>query len=55
MKALSPLEKLSSGFAHVENSSGATVKSVQSINIGDKLKLSLKDGTVLTEVIEVNE
>lgn len=55
MKALSPLEKLSSGYAHVENSSGATVKSVQNINIGDKLKLSLKDGTVLTEVIEVNE
>ena len=55
MRAISPLEKLSSGFAHVADSDGNTIKSVKAVNTKDKLKLTFKDGTILAEVTGINE
>ena len=53
LKALSPLEKLSKGFAYVEDSDGHAVKSAKDVSSGKELMLNLSDGVVKTKVTEV--
>ncbi|MBR5766997.1 MAG: exodeoxyribonuclease VII large subunit [Lachnospiraceae bacterium] len=53
LEALSPLKRLSSGFAFVQDDKGRALKSVKDINVSDELKLSLKDGELITEVKKV--
>ena len=55
MKALSPLERLNSGFALVEKSDGNVVKAISDVNEGDVLKLHLKDGELESKVIRKRE
>lgn len=45
MKGLSPLEKLSGGYAYVENDSGRRVTSVTTLQKGEQLSLYFRDGT----------
>lgn len=50
MKGLSPLEKLSQGYAFVEDERGRVVNDVTSVGNKDMLHLYVKNGTILAEV-----
>ena len=52
MKGLSPLEKLSKGYAYAR-SNGKPLKSVNNIKTGDEISLFLKDGEVTTVVKDI--
>ncbi len=52
LKGLSPLEKLSTGYAFVSDFTGKTVKDIDQIQIGDCLEVSMQNGTVKAEVKE---
>ncbi len=52
MKGLSPLSRISSGYAYIAESSGMAVKSVQQVKEGDTLTISLKDGVILATVTQ---
>lgn len=45
MKGLSPLDKLSGGYAYVENDAGQRVTSVTTLQTGQQLSLYFRDGT----------
>ena len=50
--ALSPLSTLSRGYSVAEKNN-VVVKSANELSIGDRLTLIMKDGTALTEVLEI--
>ena len=53
MDALSPLKRLSSGYVFAETPDGSPLTSIERINRGDEIRLSLKDGragAVITEI-----
>ncbi|MCR5357888.1 MAG: exodeoxyribonuclease VII large subunit [Lachnospiraceae bacterium] len=50
LEALSPLKRLSSGYAFVQDKNGRVIKSVKDAGVSDELKLSLRDGELITEV-----
>lgn len=54
LKGLSPLEKLSQGYSHVSDEDGKTVYDVGSVKKSDKLTIHVQNGSILTEVLEVN-
>ena len=53
LKGLSPLERLSQGYSYVTDENGKPLKSVKTVEIGDELQVSVKDGTVLSRVTEI--
>ena len=53
--ALDPLLPLQRGYAMVQDTEGRQVSSVAAIGLGDVLYIALKNGTVTTEVKELNE
>lgn len=53
LNGLSPLEKISKGFAYVSNEKGKPVQSVEQINIGENLTLVVHDGTIDAEIKEI--
>ncbi len=55
MKGLSPLNKMSTGFAYVSDEAGKMVKDVKKVKKGDKLTLRLSNGRISTQVTEVEE
>lgn len=50
MKGLSPLEKLNSGFSYVENEAGKNIRSLEQLQIGENVRIRMRDGTVSAEV-----
>lgn len=44
MKGLSPLEKLSSGYAYLTDASGKNIRSVEQVSVDMKLRVQLVDG-----------
>ena len=46
LKGLSPLEKLSQGYAYVENSSGANVRTVSNVKQGEQITVYVTDGRI---------
>ncbi|MCR5233706.1 MAG: exodeoxyribonuclease VII large subunit [Lachnospiraceae bacterium] len=50
LESLSPLKRLTGGYSFVEDETGRPVRSVEQINEGDELTLSLRDGRVKTRV-----
>ncbi|MGN0425860.1 MAG: exodeoxyribonuclease VII large subunit [Acetatifactor sp.] len=44
MKGLSPLEKLSSGYAYITDASGKNIRSVEQVSVDMKLRVQLADG-----------
>lgn len=50
LKGLSPLEKLSQGYAYVENSSGANVRTVSNVKQGEQITVYVTDGRIRAEV-----
>jgi len=52
LKGISPLEKLSKGYAFAEDDSGKPVKSIENVKIDNIVTLYLQDGSVKTKVID---
>lgn len=50
MKGLSPLEKLSQGYAFVENEQGKVIHDISQVREKDLLQIYVKNGTILAEV-----
>lgn len=53
LKGLSPMQKLSGGYAYVETDSGERVSSVKSLRTGSHLYMHMKDGRVRVQVEEI--
>lgn len=52
MKGLSPLQKLSSGYSHVTDEQGKTIRSVQEIRAGQMVTIQVTDGRIRAQVTE---
>ena len=50
MKAVSPLEKLNSGFSYVEDTDGKNIRSVTQVEAGERLRIRVSDGVIDTRV-----
>ena len=55
MKAVSPLEKLNSGFSYVEDTDGKNIRSVAQVHEGDSLRIRVSDGVIDTKVEQVQQ
>lgn len=55
MKRLSPLERLSGGYAFVSKSDGKPVRKISDVQEKDRMQIYLKDGMIEAEVISVKE
>ena len=55
LKGLSPLEKLSQGYAYVENSSGANVRTVSNVKQGEQITVYVTNGRIRAEVTGVEK
>ncbi len=55
LDAMSPLKVLSRGYAMAQLEDGALLRSVKQINPGDRAVISLGDGTLETQILEVKE
>ena len=53
LHGVSPLEKLGQGYSYIENQSGKNVTSVKDIHKGELITVTVKDGTIISEVQEV--
>lgn len=54
-EGLSPLKRLNQGFSYVENEAGANISSIRKVRAGDRLKITVSDGTIDTVVTQVRE
>lgn len=52
---LSPLKKLNQGFSYVADESGKNVHSVSMVSAGDKLTISVTDGTIDAKVCSIRK
>ena len=55
MKRLSPLERLSGGYAFVSRSDGKSIRKINDVQRKDRIKIYLKDGMIEAEVTSVKE
>lgn len=55
MKRLSPLERLSGGYAFVSKSDGKPIRGIGDVQEKDRMQIYLKDGMIEAEVISVKE
>ena len=55
LKGLSPLEKLSQGYAYVENSSWANVRTVSIVKQGEQITVYVTEGRIRAEVTGVDK
>ncbi len=55
LHGLSPLVKLSSGYAHVADSSHKTIKSVKNVAVNDTVTISVTDGVIESVVTKIRE
>ena len=51
LKALSPLDKLQSGFSYVADTDGNNIRSIKNVSPGDKLEINVADGVIGAEVV----
>ena len=51
LKALSPLDKLQSGFSYVSDMDGKNVRSIKDVAAGDKIEINVADGIIGAEVV----
>lgn len=52
MKGLSPLDKLSQGYAYASDACGKTISSVEQVAVGEEISVYVKDGRLLACVTE---
>lgn len=55
LKGLSPLDKLSQGYAYVENGNGSVVNDVHHVKTGELIKIYVKNGTIAARTEQVRE
>lgn len=55
LKGLSPLEKLSQGYAYVEDADHRVVNDVRRVNPADNIQIYVKNGTIQAKVADVKE
>lgn len=55
LEGLSPLAKLSGGYAYVSDNEGNALNSVNSISVDDNIDVTFKDGTVKAKVVGKDE
>ncbi len=55
MKGLSPLDKLSQGYAFVEDSQGRVIHDISQVGEEDLLQIYVKNGTILAEVKDTQQ
>lgn len=55
LNMLSPLNRLSGGYAYVADKNGAPLKSVSQINCGDDVVINISDGKISANVYEVKD
>lgn len=55
MKAVSPLEKLNSGFSYVEDTDGKNIRSVIQVEAGERLRIRVSDGVIDTRVEQIQK
>jgi len=55
MKAVSPLEKLNSGYSYVEAADGKNIRSVTQVREGDSLRIRVSDGMIEAKVEQVQQ
>ena len=55
LKGLSPLEKLSQGYAYIENEHHSVVNDVRKVKPEDKMQIYVKNGIIQARVAEVRE
>lgn len=55
LKGLSPLDKLSQGYAYVEDSENKVISNVNQVKNGDVLQIYVKNGTIQASVEKVTE
>ena len=55
LDGMSPLKRLTSGFAFVTGETGAQIDTVQKVRAGDRLDIVLRDGKIRADVEEVEE
>ena len=55
LDALSPLKVLGRGYAMVGDGSGRIVRSIHEVSVGDRLAVTMGDGSALCRVEEIKE
>ena len=55
LDALSPLKVLTRGYALTQNEDGTVIRSVEQVNVDDRIRITLGDGNMTAKVIEVKE
>ena len=55
MIAVSPLEKLNSGFSYVEDTDGKNIRSVTQVEAGERLRIRMSDGVIDTRVEQIQK
>ena len=55
LNVLSPLNRLSGGYAYVTDENGAPLKSISKVKSGDDVIINISDGKIITTVNEVKE
>ncbi len=53
LNGLSPLNKITKGFAYVTDGSGQSVKSVKQIDVGEEVSMMFHDGSVKAKVTQI--
>ena len=55
LNGLSPLNKISKGFAYFANDKGEAINSVKQVNVGDDVMLTVKDGQIKAKTYDITE
>lgn len=55
LKGLSPLDKLSQGYAYVSDESGRTVRTIGQLDMGSGISVYLKDGIAKAQVTDIKK
>ncbi len=55
LKGLSPLEKLSQGYAYVETADGESLRDVHQVSYGDPVRIYVKNGTITARAEQTEE
>ncbi|MCM1214774.1 MAG: exodeoxyribonuclease VII large subunit [Lachnospiraceae bacterium] len=53
LKGLSPLEKLSSGYAYMTGEKGENIRSVSQVSVGGTIRIQVKDGQIGATVTDI--
>lgn len=55
LKGLSPLEKLSQGYAYVEDANHRVINDVNNVKADDQIQIYIKNGTIQARVSKIEE